>query len=69
MSQNIKMEVKGDILHLQINLKAETTVSTSGKSEVIATTRGNLPLATPDHGTINVGVNIYRPVLQEVAAA
>ena len=55
--QNIKTVVKGDTLTITIDLKAPTTLSASGKSAVIATTRGNAKLDDTD---ITIGVNVYR---------
>ena len=61
IGQNIQAEVDGDKLTLTIDLSVGGTRSKSGKSEVIATTRGNVQVATGE-GQVTVGVNVYRPV-------
>jgi len=55
---NIETDVKGDILTIKINLTETHGRSGSGKSEVIATTRGNVKL----DGGISLGINCYKPV-------
>ena len=55
---NIETEVKGDILTIKINLSETHGRSGSGKSEVIATTRGNVKLKDG----ISLGINCYKPV-------
>lgn len=56
---NVKMEVKGDVLNIAINLKAQGKPSSSGKSQVIATTSGNA--AVPGAEGVKIGLNCYRP--------
>lgn len=56
--ENVKMEVKGDVLNIAINLKAQGKLSGSGKSTVIATTSGNTSVPGTD---IKLGLNCYRP--------
>ncbi len=53
--KNVKHEVKGDKLILTVDLKAKTSPSASGKTQVIATTQGNQQLAP----NIHVGLNVY----------
>lgn len=48
-------EVKGDKLIIEVDLKAPGTPSASGKSIVIATTRGNVQI-----GNVTVGLNVYK---------
>ncbi len=57
--QNIEATVKDDKLTIVIDLSAPTTLSASGKSKVIATTRGNTLLDGTD---VTLGVNCYRKV-------
>jgi hypothetical protein len=54
--QNVKAEVKGTKLLIEIDLAAEGKPSASGKSLVIASTKGNKPVA---NGFL--GVNFYIP--------
>jgi hypothetical protein len=55
--QNVKTEVKGKQLIITVDLAAETSTSKSGKSEIIATTSGNVVIPGTD---ITMGLNIYR---------
>lgn len=54
---NIKATVKGDKLLLEIDLKADLGPSASGKTNVIASSRGNQ--SVPGHPNIKMGVNVY----------
>ena len=57
--QNVKMEVGSDgVLTIRVQLKdVQTYPSVSGKTRIIATTGGNVPVAGfPD---VKVGLNIY----------
>jgi hypothetical protein len=56
---NVHMEVQGTLLVMTIDLSQTLGVSASGKSEIIATTGGNVSL--PGYDEIKVGVNVYRP--------
>ena len=56
--QNVKMSVKGDKLVIEVDLSAQGTISKTGKSEVIATTRGNAQVPGREE---RVGINVYRP--------
>jgi len=58
---NVKMSIKGKILHLEVDLSKTQGPSSTGKTEIIATTRGNAPL--PDQPDIMVGLNVYRYVV------
>jgi hypothetical protein len=56
--QNVNMKVEGDELVIRINLKAPRVPSKTGKSDIIATTAGNVGI---QGGAIKVGVNVYAP--------
>jgi hypothetical protein len=56
---NVHMEVQGNLLVMTIDLSQTMGVSASGKSEIIATTGGNVSL--PGYDEIKIGVNVYRP--------
>ncbi len=58
--RNITAAVKGNILTLTIDLKAETKPSKSGSSNVVATTAGNVPVEGTDG--LKLGLNAYFPV-------
>ena len=54
---NINMKVDGDLLTIVVNLKERHGRSKSGKTEIIATTAGNV--ACPSDPDIKIGLNIY----------
>ena len=58
--QNVKMTVEGRKLHIVIDMDAADTPSKSGKTIVIATTRGNADVA--DNKAGKIGINYYRPI-------
>ena len=49
-------------LMFKVNTAKELGLSKSGKSNIIATSKGNKALTLPDGSTIKVGINIYRSV-------
>jgi hypothetical protein len=57
--ENIKMEVKGTILTMVIDLSKRGKVSASGKSTMIASTSGNVTIPGTN---LKIGVNAYEPV-------
>lgn len=57
--QGFVIEIKGDKLIITVDLTAPGTPSASGKSLVIATTRGNVQI-----GGVTVGLNVYRKTNQ-----
>ncbi len=57
--KNVDFSVSGDTLVIKVNLKAPRTASASGKSEVIASTEGNVSI--PGHPEIKLGLNCYTP--------
>lgn len=59
--RNVKPVVKANQLIITIDLSAEGILSKSGKSRVIATTSGNVSLATPDGRQFKLGLNVYTP--------
>ena len=63
MMENVQVELNGNLLVLTIDLSQTLGVSASGKSEIIATTGGNVSL--PGHEEVKVGLNVYRPRKQQ----
>ena len=58
--QNVSVKVDGaQIMVITIDLTAPTTLSKSGKSDVIASTRGNVSVDTPT-GRVVLGLNLYK---------
>ena len=56
--RNIETSVSGNILTLKIDLAAEKTASSSGKSLIIASTEGNVSIDEA-HPEIKMGINVY----------
>lgn len=61
---NVVMAVKKGILTLTIDLTKKGTPSKSGKSNVIASTYGNVTI--PEIG-VTIGLNIYKRIEQPAA--
>ena len=55
----MEIKVNGDTLMIKAKLDKEGTLSTSGKSRVVASTHGNVPIPGTD---LKMGLNVYRPV-------
>ena len=55
--KNISTEVKNNKLIITVDLKAPTTPSKSGKSDVIASSEGNTKV---DGSDVYIGLNVYR---------
>lgn len=51
----IKVEDKGDTLCITIDKSSDLGLSSSGKSRMVASTRGNINV-----GDLTIGVNAYR---------
>lgn len=60
IGRNIEATIKGDKLTLVINLAGNTQRSVSGKSDVLATTNGNVTVKGAEG--VKLGLNIFRPV-------
>jgi uncharacterized OB-fold protein len=55
--KNVELSVKGKILTITVDLTKEFGPSSSGKTIIIASTEGNIPL--PGRAEV-VGLNVYR---------
>jgi len=51
------MEKKGNVLTITVDLSKKGTPSSTGKSLVIASTQGNVPVEGSD---VIVGLNVYK---------
>ncbi len=51
------MNIEGNILTIKVDLSKEFGMSSSGKSQIIATTEGNYAIPGRDE---KVGLNVYR---------
>ena len=60
IGQNIEMSVEGNKLTLTIDLSQQFGISGSGKSQIIASTGGNV--SVPGNESVKIGVNVYRPL-------
>lgn len=58
MAKNIEMVVKGKFLAIKIDLSKDFGKSSSGKSNIVATTEGNI--AIPGFEDIKLGINCYK---------
>ena len=56
--KNVEMEVVDNILTIKVDLTRDFGPSSSGKTIIIATTEGNVPI--PEHEDKKVGLNVYR---------
>lgn len=56
--ENVNIEVKDDIAVITIDLTKELGKSASGKTIVVGTTRGNVPI--PGAEQFRLGVNCYK---------
>lgn len=56
--KNVKTTIEGSKLLIEVDLAQPGEVSKSGKSIVIASTEGNMPLGQDD---IKIGLNVYKP--------
>jgi hypothetical protein len=58
---NLDMKIAGSILTIVIDLNKTQGASKSGKSQIIATTGGNLKIPGSTNGAV-LGLNVYRPL-------
>ena len=56
--QNVKLDRKNGLLVITVDLKAEGVPSVSGKTTVIASTKGNV--AVPGAEGTFIGLNVYK---------
>jgi hypothetical protein len=57
--KNVKVEVKKNVLTLTVDLTQDFGPSKSGKTNLIATTEGNVKIDGPK-GDVFIGLNIYK---------
>jgi hypothetical protein len=58
MAKNCEMKVENNILTIKIDLTKDFGKSASGKSNIIATTEGNI--SVPGNESVKIGVNVYK---------
>ena len=57
--ENVQMHMEGNTLLIAVDLSQTLGLSSSGKSEIVATTGGNVGI--PGREEVKVGLNVYRP--------
>jgi len=58
--KNVEMKVEGTILTIKVDLSKTFGPSKSGKTTVIASTEGNLPVDAAVPGHVYLGLNVYK---------
>ena len=58
--ENMEMTIEGNILTIKVNLDKDLGLSKSGKTRIIATSRGNAKV--PGYEAATIGLNIYKRV-------
>lgn len=56
--KNVEMQTDGNILHITVDLNKSFGLSASGKTTIVATTKGNQELE--GHPGVKIGLNVYR---------
>ena len=57
--QNVDMKVEGSILTIKVDLTQSYGASKSGKTIIVASTQGNVPVGIATNG-IRIGLNVYQ---------
>jgi hypothetical protein len=58
MAKNCDMTVENNILTIKVDLTQDFGKSASGKTNIIATTEGNI--SVPGSNVIKIGLNVYK---------
>ena len=56
--KNVEMKLEENILTIKVDITKEFGPSSSGKTIIIASTEGNIPV--PEKDEIKIGLNVYR---------
>jgi hypothetical protein len=56
--KNVEIKIQGNLLVMTVDLSKSFGLSSSGKSTIVATTVGNVPV--PGREEVKVGLNVYR---------
>ena len=56
--KNVEMNLEGNILTIKVDITKEFGPSSSGKTIIIASTEGNIPI--PDKDDVKIGLNVYK---------
>ena len=57
--KNVKIDIKKNIATITVDLSIDLGASKSGKTNLIATTEGNIKLDGPE-GDVFLGLNLYK---------
>ena len=57
--KNVDLSIDGNILTIKVDLTQDFGASSSGKSQIIATTEGNYALPEREE---KIGLNVYRKI-------
>jgi hypothetical protein len=58
--KNVEMTVEGSVLTVKFDLSKQFGPSSSGKSVIIATTEGNVPVPDYPDENLRIGLNVYK---------
>ncbi|MBN2418928.1 MAG: hypothetical protein JXL81_06055 [Deltaproteobacteria bacterium] len=56
--KNVEMKLEDNILTIKVDITKEFGPSSSGKTIIIASTEGNIPV--PDKDEVKIGLNVYK---------
>ena len=56
--KNVEMKLEENILTVKVDITKEFGPSASGKTIIIASTEGNIPI--PEKDEIKIGLNVYK---------
>lgn len=56
--KNVEMRLEENILTIKVDITKEFGPSSSGKTIIIASTEGNIPV--PEKDEIKIGLNVYK---------
>jgi Fe-S cluster assembly ATPase SufC len=59
LGRNVAVKVEGNKILVEMDLSAKGEVSASGKSTVIASSKGNQTIAVVDGKVFKLGVNLF----------
>ena len=58
MAKNCELKVENNILTIKVDLTKDFGKSASGKTNIIATTEGNI--SVPGNDSVKIGLNVYK---------
>jgi len=58
MAKNCEIKVENNILTIKVDLTKDFGKSASGKTNIIATTEGNI--SVPGNESVKIGLNVYK---------